>query len=135
MNDRNSSVAQWLAGGMGILLIIGLLVGAYAGMRAFGRYQRLQEARNDVEVNRIKIAQTEQLVQIERQQADVRRAEAEGIADAQRIINATLTDKYLTHEAIQAQRKMADSPNHTTVYIPSGQMGLPLVKTVDGDQR
>ena len=49
------------------------------------------------------------------------------------IINATLTDKYLQHEAIQAQEKMADSPNHTTIYIPSGQNGIPLVRTVNDE--
>jgi hypothetical protein len=26
---------------------------------------------------------------------------------------------------------MANSPNHTTIYIPSGNNGIPLVKTVD----
>jgi len=29
--------------------------------------------------------------------------------------------------AIQAQRTMANAPNHTTVYIPVGTNGLPLV--------
>jgi len=56
--------------------------------------------------------------------------EAEGIAAAQKIINETLTPQYLQHEAIQAQIQMANSPNHTTVYIPSGANGIPLVKTV-----
>ena len=32
-------------------------------------------------------------------------------------------------EAIQAQEKMAGSPNHTTVYIPVGTNGLPMVHT------
>jgi hypothetical protein len=57
--------------------------------------------------------------------------DAQGIAESQRIINATLTDRYLQHEAIQAQLQMANSPNHTTIYIPSGNNGIPLVKTVD----
>ncbi|MBW2189891.1 MAG: hypothetical protein JRG93_09950, partial [Deltaproteobacteria bacterium] len=50
-------------------------------------------------------------------------------AEAQKIINATLTPNYLQHEAIQAQRTMANAPNHTTVYIPVGTNGLPLVHT------
>lgn len=61
--------------------------------------------------------------------AEIRIAQARGIAKAQEIINATLTDQYLQHEAIEAQLKMAESPNHTTVYIPSGANGIPLVKT------
>lgn len=59
--------------------------------------------------------------------AEIRIEEAKGIAQAQKIINATLTKNYLQHEAINAQLKMADSPNHTTVYIPSGTNGIPLV--------
>ena len=59
--------------------------------------------------------------------AEIRVEEAKGIAAAQRIINETLTSNYLQHEAIGAQLKMADAPNHTTVYIPVGPNGLPLV--------
>ena len=61
--------------------------------------------------------------------AEIRVEEAKGIAEAQRIINETLTANYLQHEAIGAQLEMASSPNHTTVYIPVGNNGLPLVHT------
>jgi regulator of protease activity HflC (stomatin/prohibitin superfamily) len=67
--------------------------------------------------------------QIAQRDAEIRIEEAKGIAEAQRIINATLTANYLQHEAIQAQQKMSNSPNHTTVYIPVGTNGLPLVYT------
>ncbi|MDQ7091306.1 MAG: SPFH domain-containing protein [Methylococcales bacterium] len=63
--------------------------------------------------------------------AEIRVEEAKGIAAAQEIINKTLTANYLQHEAINAQLKMAESPNHTTVYIPSGTNGIPLVSTVN----
>jgi len=69
-------------------------------------------------------------IDIAKQEAQVRIEEAKGIAEAQRIINVTLTANYLQHQAIKAQEKMASSPNHTTVYIPSGLNGVPLVKTV-----
>ncbi len=65
---------------------------------------------------------------IAQKEAEIRVEEARGIAEAQKIINTTLTEQYLQHEAIQAQLKMADSPNHTTVYIPSGTNGIPVVK-------
>jgi hypothetical protein len=68
--------------------------------------------------------------QIAKKDAEIRIEEARGIAEAQKIINSTLSLKYLQHEAILAQRAMADSPNHTTVYIPSGANGIPLVKTL-----
>ncbi|NOQ34443.1 MAG: lipoprotein [Methylococcaceae bacterium] len=63
--------------------------------------------------------------------AEIRIEEAKGIAAAQKIINETLTANYLQHEAINAQLKMAVSPNHTTVYIPSGKNGIPLVGTLN----
>jgi regulator of protease activity HflC (stomatin/prohibitin superfamily) len=69
--------------------------------------------------------------EIAKRDAEIRVEEAKGIAEAQRIINQTLTPYYLQHEAIGAQLEMADSPNHTTVYIPVGANGLPLVQTVD----
>ncbi|QPJ61002.1 MAG: hypothetical protein G3M70_03490 [Candidatus Nitronauta litoralis] len=65
---------------------------------------------------------------ITQKEAEIRVEEARVIAEAQKIINTTLTEQYLQHEAIQAQLKMADSPNHTTVYIPSGTNGIPVVK-------
>jgi regulator of protease activity HflC (stomatin/prohibitin superfamily) len=69
----------------------------------------------------------------ERKEAERKIIEAEGIAKAQEIINRTLTSAYLQHEAIQSQLKMAESPNHTTVYIPVGTNGIPLVKLLDGN--
>lgn len=68
---------------------------------------------------------------IAKKDAEIKIEEAKGIAEAQRIINSTLTKNYLQHEAIQAQLVMADSPNHTTVYIPSGANGIPIVKTIE----
>ena len=60
--------------------------------------------------------------------AEIRVEDAKGIAKAQRIINSTLTPSYLQFEAIQAQKAMAASKNHTTVYIPTGSNGIPLIK-------
>jgi regulator of protease activity HflC (stomatin/prohibitin superfamily) len=68
--------------------------------------------------------------EIAKRDAEIRIEEAKGIAEAQRIINATLTPYYLQHEAIGAQLEMAQAPNHTTVYIPVGANGIPLVQTL-----
>ena len=79
--------------------------------------------------------QIKQMKFIEIDQADMdaqkRVKDAEGIAKSMKIINEQLTWQYLQHEAIEAQKVMAASPNHTTVYIPSGPMGVPLVGTFD----
>ena len=67
-------------------------------------------------------------IEIKKKDAQIRIEEAKGIAKAQEIINETLTTNYLTHEAIQAQREMADSPNNTMIYIPVGPNGIPITK-------
>jgi uncharacterized iron-regulated membrane protein len=111
-----------------VAALVGLLLW---GLPVYSRYQTRANEANKILVNELQIKQTEQLVQVERQKAQIRIVDAEGIARSQQIINATLTDRYLQHEAIQAQTQMANSPNHTTIYIPSGNNGIPLVKTVD----
>ena len=45
------------------------------------------------------------------------------------IIRGQLSAMYIQHEAIEAQKLMVNSPNHTTVYIPVGPMGVPLTGT------
>jgi hypothetical protein len=133
MNDIRGNVggraARFLlsVGVFGVFVIAFLLWGA----PEYGRYQTRANAANEIRVNELRIQQTEQLVQVEKQKAQIRIVEAQGIAQSQQIINATLTDRYLQHEAIQSQMTMANSPNHTTIYIPSGNNGIPLVKTVD----
>lgn len=74
------------------------------------------------------LSEKETQKEIAQKDAEIRIEEAKGIAEAQKIINTTLTPNYLQHEAINAQMKMADSPNHTTVYIPVGTNGIPLIK-------
>jgi hypothetical protein len=113
------------------LLAVAVLALLLWGLPVYNRYQVRANEGNQIQVNELKIQQTAQLVQVEKQKAEIRIVDAEGIARSQQIINATLTDRYLQHEAIQAQMTMANSPNHTTIYIPSGQNGIPLVKTVD----
>lgn len=78
---------------------------------------------------RLEKADTE--IQIEKKLAERRVAEAMGIAEAQRIINQTLTPLYLQHEAIQAQGKLVNSPNHSTIYIPVGSNGIPLIYNIN----
>lgn len=68
-------------------------------------------------------------VSIAKKEAEKRVAEAHGIADAMNIINSRLTSLYLQHEAIEAQKLMVGSPNHTTIYIPVGNMGVPTTGT------
>ncbi len=64
-------------------------------------------------------------------EAEVERSK--GVAESMEIISQNLEKNanYLQYLAIQAQMKMAESPNHTTIYIPVGANGIPLIKTVE----
>lgn len=74
---------------------------------------------------------TTQRLEKEQKDAERRIVQAEGIAKAMQIINERLTPQYLQHEAIEAQKAMVGSPNHTVIYIPVGPLGVPLVGTFD----
>jgi regulator of protease activity HflC (stomatin/prohibitin superfamily) len=71
-------------------------------------------------------------IDIESKKKEIRIVQAEGIAKSMEIINQRLTALYVQHEAIEAQKAMVGSPNHTTIYIPVGNMGVPLVGIADG---
>ena len=124
-------MSNTIGGFIVFVLVAIIVVSLFWVVPIYGRYQKRENATNEVRINEIKIKQFEQLTEVEKQKAEIKIIEAKGIAEAQRIINATLTDKYLQHEAIKAQEKMAESPNHTTIYIPSGQNGIPIVKTLE----
>ncbi|MBO0329961.1 prohibitin family protein [[Muricauda] lutisoli] len=60
-------------------------------------------------------------------EAEKVRIEAQGKADANRILSASLTDKILQDKGIDATLKLAESPNAKTVIVGSGDSGLPLI--------
>ncbi len=60
------------------------------------------------------------VLQKERQEADRKRVEAQGIADYQRIISEGLTDKQLQYESIQAQLELAKSQNAKVIIMGKG---------------
>ena len=82
-----------------------------------------------------KLAATQELqrkdteIEIERKERTKREVQAQGIANAMEIIRGQLSPMYIQHEAIEAQKQMVNSPNHTVVYIPVGPMGVPLTGT------
>lgn len=62
----------------------------------------------------------------EKQEADRKRIEAQGISDFQKIVNQGLNSQLLTWKGIEATEKLANSPN-TKVIIVGGKDGLPLI--------
>jgi regulator of protease activity HflC (stomatin/prohibitin superfamily) len=53
--------------------------------------------------------------------------EAQGKADANRILSASLTDKILQDKGIEATLRLAESPNAKVVIIGSGKDGMPII--------
>jgi regulator of protease activity HflC (stomatin/prohibitin superfamily) len=70
------------------------------------------------------------VLQKERQEADRKRVEAQGIADYQRIINESLTDRQLQYETIKAQLEIAKSPNAKVIIMGKG--GAPVILDTKG---
>jgi regulator of protease activity HflC (stomatin/prohibitin superfamily) len=63
----------------------------------------------------------------EKQEADRKRVEAQGIADFQRIVTAGISDQLLQWKGIEATQKLAESSNTKIVVIGGGKTGLPLI--------
>ncbi|MFK7813487.1 MAG: prohibitin family protein [Maribacter sp.] len=53
--------------------------------------------------------------------------EAQGKADANKILSASLTDKILQDKGIDATLELSKSPNSKVVIVGSGDSGLPLI--------
>jgi regulator of protease activity HflC (stomatin/prohibitin superfamily) len=66
------------------------------------------------------------VLQKERQEADRKRVEAQGIADYQKILSTGLSDKQLQYETIKAQKEIALSPN-TKIIIMGANKGNPIM--------
>jgi len=66
------------------------------------------------------------VLQKEKQEAERKRVEAQGIADYQKIISTGLTDKQLQYETIKAQKELAASPN-TKIIFMNGKGGAPII--------
>jgi regulator of protease activity HflC (stomatin/prohibitin superfamily) len=60
------------------------------------------------------------VLQKEKQEAERKRVEAQGIADYQKIISTGLTDKQLQYEQIKAQKEIATSANAKIIFMGKG---------------
>ena len=70
------------------------------------------------------------VLQKEKQEAERKRVEAQGIADYQQIINTGLTDQQLQYEQIKAMKELALSQNAKVIVMGKGN--TPLI--IDGKQ-
>ena len=67
------------------------------------------------------------VLQKERQEAERKRVEAQGIADYQRILSTGLSDKQLQYEASKAQKELAQSPNAKIIIMGNGKSAPILI--------
>lgn len=123
-----------------ILLIILLFTLVFVGLPSWSRWnsrqhrnqnrsQALRDAQNQVTITNIQIGTTKQKVQIAQQEAEIRKAQAVGIREAQDEISKTLTPLYVQFELSQALKDIAISgKNNSVIYIPIGPNGLPIVQ-------
>lgn len=65
------------------------------------------------------------VLQKERQEAERKRVEAQGIADYQKIINTGLTSQQLQYEQIKALKELALSQNAKVIVM--GKNGSPII--------
>jgi len=67
------------------------------------------------------------VLQREKQEAERKRIEAQGIADFQRIVAQGISPQLLQWKGIEATEKLATSANSKVVIIGSAKTGLPLI--------
>lgn len=63
----------------------------------------------------------------ERQEADRKRIEAQGVADFQKIVSSGISEQLLKWKGIEATMEIARSSNAKVVVIGAGKDGLPLI--------
>lgn len=66
------------------------------------------------------------VLQKEKQEAERKRVEAQGIADYQKILSTGLSDKQLQYESIRAQKEIALSPNTKIIIMGGGKTPIML---------
>lgn len=119
-------VTVWSAVAVAVLI---LFIAGLFGIKAFGRYQRLADARNKVKVSTIEIRNQEQRVLITQQEAQIRHEQSKGVREAQDEIAKTLTPLYVQFEMVEAMKEIARSgSNSSVIFIPAGEAGIPIIK-------
>jgi regulator of protease activity HflC (stomatin/prohibitin superfamily) len=67
----------------------------------------------------------------ERQEAERKRIEAQGVADFQKIVSQGISDQLLAWKGIEATQQLAHSPNAKIVIIGNPKNGMPLIMPME----
>ncbi|HRJ29811.1 MAG TPA: prohibitin family protein [Cyclobacteriaceae bacterium] len=80
------------------------------------------------------IEQKDYEIKIAEKNAEIQRILAKGQRDAQQIIEAGLTQRYLQYKALEVQDKLTGSPNTKFYFVPLGKDGLPVIVDTHSDK-
>ena len=89
--------------------------------------QRVRDAINDKIAAEQESQKMVYILQKEKQEADRKRVEAQGISDAQKIISQSLNSQYLQYNDSQALKALGDSKVSTFVITPTDQKLTPMI--------
>ena len=75
------------------------------------------------------------VLQKERQEAQRKAIEAQGVADFQKIVSEGISPELLKWKGVEATEKFADAPNTKIIIIGNDSGGLPVILSTaeDGD--
>ncbi len=97
-------------------------------IRAVATDPSIEKSIQEAVANQKKLEAMSVQTEIAKKEAQVRITEAQGIAEANRIISGSLTREYLQHESNQALLEFAKRGNTNTVVVPANMGGIaPLV--------
>lgn len=89
--------------------------------------QKVREAIDEKIAAEQRAQQMVYVLQKERQEAERKTVEAEGVAEAQKIINSTISNSYLQWKYIETLKELVNSPNNSFVIAPYDQKLTPLL--------
>ena len=86
----------------------------------------IEESIREAVANQKRLEAKQVMVEIERKNAESEAIRAEGIANANNIINKTLTAEYLQHELNLTLQKFAES-GAKTIVVPANMNGFDMI--------
>jgi regulator of protease activity HflC (stomatin/prohibitin superfamily) len=89
--------------------------------------KRIEDAINEKLSAQQEAQRMEFVLQKEKQEAERKRIEAQGIADFQRIVSEGINQNLLRWKGIETTAELSKSPNAKVVIIGAGEEGLPLI--------
>jgi len=90
----------------------------------------IEESIREAVANQKRLEAKQVMVEIERKNAEIEAIRAEGIANANNIINKTLTSEYLQHELNLTLQRFAET-GANTIVVPANMQGFDMILPTD----